>query len=87
MLLFWREDYFPEASGTDDAGAAIWVNCFGLHRKMSSSKQCILIEDKLDIFLAVQNSSIGDLVTHSVTDSLRTLLLDRNRATLETCDL
>ena len=50
MLLFWREDYFPEASGTDDAGAAIWVNCFGLHRKMSSSKQCKLIEDKLDIF-------------------------------------
>ena len=27
-------------------------------------------------FLAVQNSSIGDLVTESVTQSLRTLLVD-----------
>ena len=27
------------------------------------------------MFLAVQNSSIGDLVTHSLTDSLRVLLL------------
>ena len=40
-----------------------------------------------NFFLAVQNSSIGGLVTHWVTDSLRTLLLDRKRATLETCDL
>ena len=48
MLLFWREDYVPEASGTDYAGAVIWVNCFGLHRKRSSSKQCkIIIKDKL----------------------------------------
>ena len=39
------------------------------------------------VFLAVQNSSIGDPVTHSLTHSLRTLLLDRKRATLETCDL
>ena len=28
-----------------------------------------------NVFLAVQNSSIGDLVTHSLTDSLRTLLI------------
>ena len=34
-------------------------------------------------FLAVQNSSIGDLVTHSVT----VLLLLTYRVTLETCDL
>ena len=27
-------------------------------------------------FLAIQNSSIGDLVTESVTQSLRTLLVD-----------
>ena len=39
------------------------------------------------LWLAVQNSSIGDLVTHSLTNSLRTLLLDRKTATLETCDL
>ena len=42
-------------------------------------------------FLAVQNSSIGDLVTHSLThsltESLRTLLVDIQRATQEACDL
>ena len=32
--------HFPVASGTDDAGAAIWVNCLVLHRRMLSSKQC-----------------------------------------------
>ena len=44
-------------------------------------------------FLAVQNSSIGDLVTHSLTHSLTdsvthsTFTFDIKRATLETCDL
>ena len=38
-------------------------------------------------FLAVQNSSIGDLVTHSLTHWLRTLLIVIQRATLETCEL
>ena len=38
-------------------------------------------------FLAVHNSLIGDLVTHWVTHSLRTLLIVIQRATLETCDL
>ena len=36
-------------------------------------------------FLAVQNSSIGDLVTNSLPDS--TFTFDIQRATLETCDL
>ena len=40
IVQFQREDYFPLASGTDDAGAAIWVNCLVLHRRMLSSKQC-----------------------------------------------
>ena len=31
----------------------------------------------IDLFLAVQNSSIGDLVTHSLTESLTVLLLLR----------
>ena len=39
------------------------------------------------LFLAVQNSSIGDLVTDSLSQSLRTFLLDIQRVTLETCDL
>ena len=40
--------------------------------------------------LAVQNSSIGDLVTHWLTESLtesRTFTFDIHRATSETCDL
>ena len=37
------------------------------------------------VSLAVQNSSIGDLVTHSLTHS--TFTFDIQRATLETCDL
>ena len=38
---------------------------------------------KTHFFLAVQNSSIGDLVTNSAL----TLLIVIQRATLETCDL
>ena len=43
----------------------------------------------LTLFLAVQNSSIGDLVTNSLTHSLThgTLLIDIQRATQETFDL
>ena len=37
-------------------------------------------------FLAVHNSSIGDLVTNSLTDSVRTLLIDIQRVTFETFD-
>ena len=37
------------------------------------------------VFLAVQNSSLGDLVTESLTDS--TFTFEVQRATLETCDL
>ena len=37
------------------------------------------------LFLAVQNSSLGDLVTESLTQG--TLLIDIQRATQETCDL
>ena len=43
---------------------------------------------QLVLFLAVQNSSIGDLVTQSLTDSLRVpFTFEIHRATLETCDL
>ena len=38
-------------------------------------------------FLAVQNSSIGDLVTDSVTDWLTNFYFWHYRVTLETCDL
>ena len=39
-------------------------------------------------FLAVQNNSIGDLVTHWLTDWLRVpFTFEIQRATLETCDL
>ena len=41
-----------------------------------------------DVFLAVQNSSIGDLVTNSLTHSMAkgTFSFDIQRATLETCE-
>ena len=48
---------------------------------------------QIAIFLAVQNSSIGDLVTHWLTQSLShslthsTFTFDTQRATPETCDL
>ena len=49
-------------------------------------KHCILIVGiPKTMFLAVQNSSIGDLVTHWLTH--RTLLIVIQRATLDTCDL
>ena len=35
------------------------------------------------VFLAVQNSSIGDLVTDSLSHSLRTLLIDIKKTTKE----
>ena len=51
---------------------------------LSDSLRCVLYWDHLmippkillldEVFLAVQNSSIGDLVTDSLTHSLRTLL-------------
>ena len=46
-------------------------------------------KNKTMFFLAVQNSSIGDLVTHSLTHSLTdgTFTFDIQRATLETCEL
>ena len=39
----------------------------------------------LSLFLAVQNSSIGDLVTHSLTNSV-TFTFAIQRAILKTCD-
>ena len=52
------------------------------------ASQAGVVEQKiplLSLFLAVQNSSIGDLVTHWLTH--RTLLIDIQKAILETCDL
>ena len=50
--------------------------------------QCVFIFCALH-FLAVQNSSIGDLVTDSVSHSLThgTFTFDIQRATQETCDI
>ena len=67
-------------------------------RSVSNEAGCKLPWDKTTtgsiVFLAVQNSSIGDLVTHSLTDSLThsltdslthgTFTFDIQRATLET---
>ena len=39
----------------------------------------------IDVFLAVQNSSIGDLVTDSLTEG--TFTFEIQRATLEACNL
>ena len=54
---------------------------------MTDTNSCSMLRVTFGFFLAVQNSSIGDLVNHWVSHWLRTLLLDIQRATPETCDI
>ena len=68
-------------------GTTTWVCSFNLtslftvtYKSVNGTKPAILF-----IFLAVQNSSIGDLVTDSLTHS--TFTFDLQRATQETRDL
>ena len=64
---------------------AIWIDFDNFDDKyfqINDSKETM----EVSMFLAVHNSSIGDLVTDSLTDSL-TFTFDIQRATQETCDL
>ena len=73
----------------------LWLSCHlniwctsAMNRNANQGKlhHRSLIQAASNFFLAVQNSSIGDLVTHSLTHSV-TFWFWHYRVTLETCDL
>ena len=86
---FW--DFTPQ--WFDEIDMLLWFLCaFEVLQKLPWQRlrappRMLFTSNALSLFfLAAHNSSIGDLVTHWLTDWLRTLLLDIQRATLETCD-
>ena len=69
----------------DGGGASIRPGSFLEVSVTDSDADLSMKIAETEFFLAVHNSSIGDLVTQSVSQG--TFTFDLQRATLETCDL